>query len=150
MDPTHGQIGASIKQETLVRAPVAEVYRALTTAEGLDGWFTTGSTVDARPGGAIRFRWQDFGPGKVTLTDGGDVLEAVPDKRFVFRWQELLDLPTTVEIDLEPCPDGTLVRLQECGYPDTPAGLDAMLECAAGWGEALTLMKFYVEHDLTY
>ena len=25
-----------------------------------------------------------------------------------------------------------------------------MLECAAGWGEALTLLKFYVEHGVVY
>lgn len=141
---------ASITQSTLVRAPAEEVYQALTTASGLDGWFTTGASVDARPGGSIRFRWERFGPEGVTLEDGGSVLEAVPNKRFVFRWQEHQDPPTTVEIDFEPRQDGTLVRLREHGYPDTPEGLAAMLDCAAGWGEALTLMKFYVEHGLTY
>ena len=24
------------------------------------------------------------------------------------------------------------------------------MECAAGWGEALTLLKFYLEHGVTY
>jgi len=25
-----------------------------------------------------------------------------------------------------------------------------ILECACGWGEALALLKFYLEHNLTY
>jgi len=25
-----------------------------------------------------------------------------------------------------------------------------ILECASGWGEALTLLKFYIEHGIVY
>lgn len=45
-----------IRQSTLVRAPPERVYAAITTALGMDGWFTSGAAVDARPGGEIRFR----------------------------------------------------------------------------------------------
>jgi hypothetical protein len=31
-----------------------------------------------------------------------------------------------------------------------PDGLRAMLDCSAGWGEALTLWKYYVEHGIRY
>ena len=51
-------IDAEIKQATFVRAKPEAVYDALTTAEGLDAWFTVGSEVDARPGGSITFRWK--------------------------------------------------------------------------------------------
>lgn len=57
---------------------------------------------------------------------------------------------TTVEIDFEPAEGGTVVRVREFGYQDTPSGLKAMLNCAGVWGEALTLMKFYVEHGIRY
>ena len=50
----------------------------------------------------------------------------------------------------EAVEDGTIVRLREYGYEDTPSGHQGILECAAGWGEALTLFKFYVEHGITY
>jgi len=43
-----------------------------------------------------------------------------------------------------------VVRLREYGYHNTPSGLRAMLDCAAGWGEAMALMKVYVEHGITY
>ena len=42
------------------------------------------------------------------------------------------------------------MRLREHGYPDTPEGMAGLMSCATGWGEALTLLKFYVEHGLRY
>ena len=45
--------------------------------------------------------------------------------------------------------NGTIVRLREAGYYNTPSGIRSMVECAAGWGEALTLLKFYVEHGIS-
>jgi uncharacterized protein YndB with AHSA1/START domain len=144
-------IDDEIRHATLVRATSERVYDAITTAECLDGWFTAGATVDARPGGEIIFRWQGFGPDNVVGEDGGPVLEARRPERFVFQWRP--DNPsytTTVEIDFQPAEDGTVIRLREHGYHDTPGGLRAMLNCAAGWGEALTLWKYYVEHGVSY
>jgi uncharacterized protein YndB with AHSA1/START domain len=144
-------IKEQISYATLVRASPEKVYDGIATAEGLDGWFTTGATVDARPGGEIRFRWKDWGPDRVTLEDGGPVLEAARPKRFVFQWSP--DDPsysTTVSIDFEPVEAGTVIRLTESGYHDTPGGRRKMLDCAGGWGEALTLWKFYVEHGIRY
>lgn len=57
---------------------------------------------------------------------------------------------TTVEVDFEPAVEGTIVRLREHGYADTPESHRACLDCAAGWGEALVLLKFYVERGLRY
>ena len=59
-------------------------------------------------------------------------------------------MPTRVELNLEASGDGTIVRVKEDGYPNSEAGLAACLDCAAGWGEAMTLLKFYLEHGLTY
>lgn len=135
-----------IRYATFVRAPAERVYDGIATAAGLDGWFTVDAEVDARPGGRIRFRWRDFGPDKVTGEDGGPVLEAERPRRFVFQWSpDDKTYQTTVEIDLEAEEGGTVIRLREHGYRATPAGLRAMLNCAAGWGEALTLWKFWAE-----
>lgn len=144
-------IDDEIRYATFVRRTPEEVYDAIASSAGLDGWFTTGAEVDARPGGRIAFRWSEFGPDKVTASDGGPVLEADRPRRFVFQWHPDSEAYfTTVEIDFEPVEGGTVIRLREHGYHDTPGGLRAMLECAAGWGEALTLWKFYVEHGVGY
>ncbi len=140
-----------IRHATLIRAEPERVYDALTTAEGLDGWFTSGASVDPWPDGEIRFRWRDWGPDRIADEDGGLVLEARSPERFVFQWRpDRSGEPTTVEIELERVTEGTVVRLREHGYHDTPTGREKLAECAAGWGEALTLLKFYVEHGIRY
>ena len=40
--------------------------------------------------------------------------------------------------------------VHEYGYPDTPEGWEQHMSCSTGWGEALTLLKFYVEHGVRY
>ena len=54
------------------------------------------------------------------------------------------------EHHFEEVEGGTVVKLKEYGYEDTEEGHRRCLECATGWGEALTLLKFYVEHGITY
>jgi uncharacterized protein YndB with AHSA1/START domain len=140
-----------VRHKTLIHAEAERVFEALTTAEGLDSWFTDGAQVDPRPGGSIHFRWVGWGPEEISAEDGGLVLEAERPRRFVFQWHP--DEPsyaTTVEINIEAIGDNTIVSLLEHGYHDTPSGRYACLNCAAGWGEALTLLKFYVEHGLRY
>ena len=142
-------IPPDIRVTILVRAPRERVYDALTRAEELDAWFTTGAEVDARPGGEMVWRWVGWGPDAYTGEDRGPVLEARRPERFVFRWQAVLG-GTTVEVDFEAHADGTLVGLREYGYPDTPEGWEQHMSCATGWGEALTLLKFWVEHEVRY
>jgi uncharacterized protein YndB with AHSA1/START domain len=135
----------------LVRATPARVYDALTTSDGLDAWFTHGATVEARPGGRIKFRWKNWGPYEYTGENGGPVLEAKRPERFAFQWKaDSGGYDTTVEIDFEPRETGTFVRLVEYGYEEGPTGLQDLLNRATGWGCVLTLMKFYVEHGIRY
>jgi uncharacterized protein YndB with AHSA1/START domain len=137
--------------ETIVREKPERVYDAIATAEGLDAWFTVGAFVNATPGGSILFRWKDWGVEKYTGENGGPVLEAKRPERFVFQWKvDSGGYDTTVEIDFEPCDEGTIVRLVEHEYEDNPTGTKDMLNRAAGWGQALTLMKFYLEHGVKY
>lgn len=146
-----GLIECPIQHATLVHASPERVYDAFTTAEEMDHWFTSGASIDPRRGGKIHFRWMDWGADHFTGEDGGPVLEAHRPERFVFTWHP--DGPqyaTTVEIDFEMVDQGTVVRLRESGYQNTPSGWQALTNCAAGWGEALTLLKFYVEYGLHY
>ena len=140
-----------ISHSTFIRADPSRIYLALTTSQGLDSWFTSGSMVNAITGGEIHFRWENWGPGKITVEDDGLVLEAIPSERFVFQWHpDLPEYSTTVEIDIKPTENGTIVSLHEYGFAETPSGHRAMKSCATGWGEALTLLKFYLEHGLHY
>ena len=144
-------IDVEIKKSILIRGSREKIYDAFSTAEGLDGWFTSGAAVDARPGGVLRFRWKDWGPDKVTAQDDCPILQAKRPEQFVFQEHpDSASPPTTVEIDFIPDPAGTVVRLREYGFVNTPTGRRALVTQAGGWGEALALLKFYVEHGLRY
>jgi uncharacterized protein YndB with AHSA1/START domain len=132
------------KQSVFVRAPCEKVYDAFATAEGLDGWFTRGSQIDARPGGALLFRWVDWGAEReITADVPGRVKEAKRPERLVFEWGEPGN-ESTVEIVFEPRDGGTLVKLREFGFRK----IENVVENAGGWGEALTLAKFWLEHGI--
>lgn len=140
-----------IRHATLVRAPRERVFAALTEPEHLDRWFTTGAEVDLRPGGIFHWRWRDWGPDKVTGEDPAPIVEVSPPERLVFQWHpQGREHPTAVELDLEESGDETVVRVREHGYLDTPDGRKAFADCATGWGEALVLLKLYVERGVTY
>jgi len=138
------KLAVEAKHSEFIRAPREKVYDAFATAEGLDGWFTRGARVDARPGGTMLFRWVDWGPEKTINQEApGRVLEAKRPERFVFQWGETGE-ETTVEIVLEEREGGTLLKLREYGFRK----IDNVVDNASGWGQALTLAKFWLEHGI--
>lgn len=144
-------LDTEIRHATAIGASRERVFAALTQPEHLDRWFTTGAEVDLRPGGVFHWRWRDWGPDRVTGEDPAPIIEVSPPERLVFHWHpQGMAWPTTVELDLEERGDGTIIRVREHGYLDTSHGRRAFANCAAGWGEALTLLKLYVERGITY
>jgi len=138
-----------VRFDTIVRAEPSKVFDAIATAEGLDGWFTSGTALEAKPGGSLVFRWKDWGLEKFTGEIAGEVVEANRPDRFAFRWPvDSGGYMTTVKIDIEAHADGTVVRLVEGVYEDGEVGTQDMLNRASGWAQALTLMKFWVEHGI--
>ncbi len=133
----------------LIRKDRHDIYRVLTTAEGWNSWFTDGTELNLNSDGTgdIRLKWNNYGPEKLVLEDGGRVLHAEPDSRFIFQWTPG-ESTTTVSFTLEPAEEGTIVSVHETGYSSSRKDLQACVNCAAGWGEALVLLKFYVEHAL--
>jgi uncharacterized protein YndB with AHSA1/START domain len=138
-----------IEHRTYIEASPEEVYELLATAEGWDAWFTQGTTVDPRAGGSIQLRWVNFGAGRWTIEDGGAVLVADPPRRFCFQWNPC-SKTTTVDILLTPAGSGTQVLLTESGYSRSDRDLKSLIDCATGWGEAMTLLKFFLENGVTY
>jgi uncharacterized protein YndB with AHSA1/START domain len=131
----------------LSRTP-AQVWQALTTAEGLSSWFGEQASIDLRPGGAA------------TLTFAGGVTVDMRIERveapavFAYTWR-LPDLPeddprrTYVEFTLEPDGDGTVLRVVETGFaqlpPDTRrATYDSHSE---GWTRELAELVEHLDGD---
>jgi uncharacterized protein YndB with AHSA1/START domain len=138
-----------IVHSAYLNVPRERVYAALTTSSGWDAWFTRGAQVDPTQGGRIILRWRNFGPDHMTVEDSGVVTEVVPGQRFAFQWR-VGDSATTVAFDITERGGGTVVRVSETGYTQSDGDLKALIGCATGWAEALTLLKFYLEHGVVY
>ena len=110
------------------------------------------STIEPKAGGKIIWRWKDYGPNFYNVEAHGKVLKADRPSRFVFKWFPVgkEEEGTQITFDIQGQYGGTVIRLTEEGYPDTPDGRAMILECASGWGEALALLKFYLERGVVY
>ena len=102
------------------------VYQALTTVEGLSGWWTTTTEGTSDIGGVLRFR---FGNGGFDMK----VLELHPARRVL--WQ-VIDGPeewlgTTISFDLEQRADWTIVLFNTRGLSRT-GGIHAPLQHQMG------------------
>jgi uncharacterized protein YndB with AHSA1/START domain len=138
--------GCDISHRVYIAVPPDKVYDTITSSEGWDAFFTTGFEIDLKPGGVLFFRWKDWGPDFYTTSAEGRVVECRKPELFSFQWYPVgRENPTTVSFDLESKHGGTVVTLTESGYPDTAEARKMILDCATGWGEALTLLRFYLE-----
>ena len=137
----------NISQKVYIRAHQHKVYETLTSAEGWDAWFTTGTSLEVNQEGTgeIKLRW-NRSDGSI-IEDGGRIVESHPPANFTFQWKPGESI-TAVKITLEGFKDGTLVSLNEEGYGSSEQDLSALVGCSAGWGEALVLLKMYLEHGI--
>lgn len=138
-----------IKQRTFIAATPEKVYDTITSASEWDKFFTTGMTLDLKPGGECTFSWKDWGPDSYSLSAPGKVVEAIRPRLFSFQWGSEGN-ETTIRFELEEKHGGTVLTITEDGYKDTPRARAMILDCASGWGEAATLLKFYIEHGIVY
>nr|AYW35125.1 ATPase [Actinomadura sp. XM-4-3] len=126
--------------------PPARVWAALTTAEGLGGWFGSHAEVDdLRPGGEARVRWD--GQGEFTLW----IQVVEPPRRFAYTWA-IEGLPaddprrTYVEFTLEPSGTGTRVTVVESGFAQLPDHLGGAYESNVhGWRTELAELAGYLD-----
>ena len=121
-----------------VKAPAAAVYAALTTTEGLTGWWTTGTTGEGDTlDGVLRFRFEAGGfDMKVRQLD--------PGKRVLW---EVVDGPeewigTHVSWDLAPADDYTTVLFKHQGWAEP---VEFMHHCSTKWATYLMSLKSLVE-----
>lgn len=110
-----------VRVERRVAAPPETVYAYFTDPALWSRWQGTGAALEPRVGGELHIRMA----GSETAGARGRFLELDPPHRIVISWG-WVDAPfgpvppgsTTVEIELLPDGDGTLVRLTHHGLPD--------------------------------
>ena len=115
-----------------------DVYKALTTNEGLSAWWTDGTQGENKEGGVIQFR---FG------TRGGfdmKVLELQPDRHV--EWK-VIDGPqewigTKIIFELRQEGDWTLLFFKHEGWKEP---IEFMYHCSTKWGVFLLSLKWLIE-----
>jgi uncharacterized protein YndB with AHSA1/START domain len=126
-----------IDRSVIVAAPLARIWEAVSTPDGLEAWLGGEVEVDARPGRPVLVRWPDGS------TSRGVVERVEAPRRITFRWRRLegaglglrVGEPTRVEIRLTPRGDGaTRIELVESSAP-MPAG-PVQVPSTSGWGAA--------------
>ncbi|MFD7734016.1 SRPBCC domain-containing protein [Kitasatospora phosalacinea] len=120
-----------------VTASPEDVYAALTTVEGLAGWWTEDTAGDPAPGGVVRFR---FPPGGFDMK----VLEARPAEHV--RW-EVVEGPeewigTQVVFELAQEDDWTIVLFRHEGWREP---VEFMHHCSTKWAVYLMSLKKLAE-----
>jgi uncharacterized protein YndB with AHSA1/START domain len=113
--------------ERRISALPSDVYSYLTDSVRWARWQGETAEIDPTPGGVFRMMMADG------TTAEGRFVQLVPDARVVFTWgwQGSPTVPpgsSTVEIELAPDGDGTLLRLTHRGLPPDDQPIHA-----AGW-----------------
>jgi uncharacterized protein YndB with AHSA1/START domain len=109
-----------LERTVLIRAQRETVFRYFTDSERFAAWWGAGSTIDARPGGALRIRY----PNGVLAS--GEVLEVAAPRRIVFTYgyedpaKPVRPGGSRVVVTLDESKDGTLLHLRH-ELPDAAA-----------------------------
>lgn len=134
-----------IERTVTLGRPPGEVWRAITTADGLSAWFGEKARIDLRPGGAASMTFA----GGMTVDMRVERVEEPTVFAFTWRLPDLArDDPrrTYVEFTLEPNGDGTMLRVVETGFAQLP--LDSRRETydshSVGWSRELSELAEHV------
>ena len=123
---------AAIEREIHIGAHPETVFPYFTDPERMRRWMGRTIDLDPQPGGTFRV---DYNGEDIAR---GTFVEVDPPRRIVFTWgweapgDPVAPGASTVEVDLVPDRDGTLVRLRHVGLPS-----DSVDGHAVGWDQFL-------------
>lgn len=126
-----------------VRAPVAKVYEALATTDGVAGWWTRETAGASEVGGMIDARFltpEGLEVGRM----GMEVLELEPNKKVHWRFQEGPPewIGTEVTFDLSQEGDQTIVLF---GHRNWREAVEFTAHCSMKWATFLLSLRQLVE-----
>ncbi|MEP7206030.1 MAG: SRPBCC domain-containing protein [Casimicrobiaceae bacterium] len=130
----------------VVDAPVADVWKAWTTAEGIESFFAPKAVrVEPWPGGAFELWFGLDSPEGSRGSEGCRVHSITPMEQFVFEWNapptlpEIRSLRTLVYLDFKAL-DGkrTEVTLRNFGYGQGEAWAKSRAYFTSAWNAVMT------------
>ena len=147
-----------INKETLVRAPLAAVWSAWTTSEGIQSFFAPEAIVDPKPDGAFRLHFNPYAEPGMKGADDMRYLALQKERMLSFTWNAPPHLPdarlqrTVVIVRMEPVGDAeTRVRLSHVGWGDGGEWDKAYDYFDRAWGNVLaSLQKRFAEGPIDW
>ena len=129
-----------------MKAPPSRVYAALSTIDGLAGWWTRDTTGCAEPGGRIAFRFRNDA-GEDIGGFGMDVVEQTTDHQVRWRVQEgpAEWVGTSIEFLLSQQDGQTIVLFGHRDWGDDASAGEFMAHCSTKWATFLLSLRSWVE-----
>jgi uncharacterized protein YndB with AHSA1/START domain len=130
---------ADILHRIGVKAPTPEkVYDALTTVDGLAGWWTDDTKGRSDVGGVLEFRFPPVGGFDM------EVVDLRPAERVVWRVADGPEewIGTTIDWNLRQDGEYTIVLFSHRGWKEP---VEFMHHCSTKWGSYLMSLKSLVE-----
>lgn len=128
-----------IRHRVGIEAPLSEVFGAIATREGLEGWWVP--KVEGRTDSGGRLTFYNAGPSPMVVME---VVEVEPDERVVWRcldgpdeWKE-----TTVTFDLSISGDEAVVLFTHAGWREP---VEFLHHCSTKWAYYLLGLKARLE-----
>lgn len=129
---------AELRHFVAVETPVATVWGALVTSEGIAGWWTPDNVMPGEEGAVAEFRFGD------RYHDKMRIVRLDPNRRV--EWECLEGdrewVGTTLRFDLEETIGKTLVRFTHGGWREET---DFFASCNTIWGQYMASLKRYCE-----
>jgi uncharacterized protein YndB with AHSA1/START domain len=119
-------------------ADPSQVYAALTTVDGLAGWWTDNTSGNADAGGKLEFRFPPVGGFDM------EVLDATPASHVAWRVVDGPDewLGTTIDWTIRQEGEWTIILFEHAGWREP---VEFMHHCSTKWGSFLMSLKALVE-----
>jgi uncharacterized protein YndB with AHSA1/START domain len=134
----------AVRREVAIAASPETVWEFLVDPEKATRWMGKSATFDPRPGGEYRV---EVISGNVA---SGEFVELDPPRRLVWTWGWEPGTPmpvepgsSTIEVELVPEGDGTLLRFTHSGLP----GADAAKAHGEGWDHYLERLEIAARGD---
>jgi uncharacterized protein YndB with AHSA1/START domain len=137
-----------IVKQVVVAAPLAQVWAAWTTREGVISFFAPEARIEPRPGGSFEVYFDPGAPAGLKGADGMRVLAVQPMKMLSFTWNAPPHLPearaqlTSVVVRLDAIDERTTrIALHHSGWGDGGEWDRAHAYFDRAWGGVLGNLK---------
>ena len=135
----------AIHKTITVSAPIADVWKAWTTSEGVNGFLGVRATVELRVGGKYEWLFDDKAPEGQAGSEDCKVLSYLPEKMLSFEWNAPPTLPNarrqrTVVVILfdEKTPGQTTIDFTQFGFGMSEEWDKTFEYFNRAWGQVLS------------